>query len=432
MQSNRLSIRHILAYCSGNFPVNLLAQMFATYAVFYYVDHLGVRPALISIAMVFHGIVCAVMNPIFGHLSDRTSSRWGRRKPYILAGIVPAALLFTLIWTPFVQGEALFWYFLITVMLYDMVSVMLILNWTALFPEMFTSLRDRATASSWRQLFGIIGMIVGVAIPPLLYTQMGWESMGVLFGVIVAVFFFISWLGSKEKQDVKVVTFSVGQAIRHTATNKAFVRYVLGSFCVQFCFALLPAAIPFFTKYVLHEADTMNTVMLGSIFVVAMVLIYPWSRGIARFGTRSIAISTTILLIAALLPFMWVGSVVGAIATAAGFGAVLAGVMVLLDVMLAEVIDEDERRTGERREGMYYGMNGFIVRWGVSLQAVVMGFVLERSGYRAASAVQPDSVAAGIRWMLSGIPILALLIGLIFFYAYPLRHRRANSSSLDV
>jgi GPH family glycoside/pentoside/hexuronide:cation symporter len=81
---------------------------------------------------------------------------------------------------------------------------------------------------------------------------------------------------------------------------------------------------------------------------------------------------------------------------------------------------------------MYYGMNGFIVRWGVSLQAVVMGVVLERSGYMADGANQPESVEAGIRWMLSGIPILALLIGLIFFYIYPLRNKNINSSNQQI
>jgi GPH family glycoside/pentoside/hexuronide:cation symporter len=427
-----LSLWQTLAYSSGNFPVNLISQMFATYAVFFYVDHLGVRPGLISLAMVFHGIVSAVTNPIVGHISDRTKSRWGRRKPYMIAAMLPALIAFTLIWMPFVEGESLFWYFLITVLLYDIAAVVLILNWTALFPEMFMTLKERATASFWRQLFGIIGMIVGVAIPPLLYTSVGWASMGISFGVLSIVFFVIAWSGSEERAEVNGVKFNVTQAIRHTFANQAFVRYVLGSFCVQFCFALLPAAIPFFTKYVLREAETFNTVLLGTLFIIAIVFIYPWSRGIARWGTRNIALWTTGLLGAALVPFMWVGHLPGAIATVVALGAVLAGLMVLLDVMLAEVIDEDERRTGERREGMYYGMNGFIVRWGVSLQAVVMGVVLERSGYMADGANQPESVEAGIRWMLSGIPILALLIGLIFFYIYPLRNKNINSSNQQI
>jgi Na+/melibiose symporter-like transporter len=126
---------------------------------------------------------------------------------------------------------------------------------------------------------------------------------------------------------------------------------------------------------------------------------------------------------AALLPFGLVTQAGGAMGTAAAVGIGLAGLLVLLDVLLSEVIDEDERRTGARREGMYFGMNGFIVRWGVSLQAACMGLILEASGYDAALNEQPASAAMGIRWMLSGIPAGALLLAWLFFYLFPLGKR---------
>lgn len=413
-----------ITYSSGNFSVNLMAQMFATYAVFYYVDQLGVRPAWISFAMVIHGIFNAVMNPLFGHISDRTHSRRGRRKPYILLGMLPLAAVFMLIWTPFAAGAPfLFWYFLVVVLLYDLLFVMVVLNWTALFPEMFVTLRERASASAWRQMLGILGMIVGVAIPPMIYSGMGWGNMGLLFGTVVLLFFGLSYIGSKERAEVKVVSFPMREAVGFTFKNKAFMTFVVGSFFVQFCFALLPAAIPFFTKYVLHREESQNTILLGTIFVVAIPLVYVWGKWIAKAGARRIALLATGLFALAMAPFIWIDKLWSAIAAAAGLGLVLAGLLVLLDVMLAEVIDEDERQTGERREGMYFGMNGFIVRFGVSLQAIVMGAALEWSGYAANAAAQPDSVATGIRWMLSGIPMLSLVLAWLCFYLYPLRKR---------
>jgi GPH family glycoside/pentoside/hexuronide:cation symporter len=105
--------------------------------------------------------------------------------------------------------------------------------------------------------------------------------------------------------------------------------------------------------------------------------------------------------------------------------------MVLLELLLSEVIDEDERLTGERREGMYFGMNGFIVRWGVSLQAALLGWILEATGYSADLAVQPDSAVAGIRFLTSGFPILVLLVSLVFFYLYPLGRKRPSARAAD-
>ncbi|GGO29086.1 MFS transporter [Microbispora bryophytorum] len=150
----------MLAYGSGNLSVNLLSQAFATFATFYYVDHLGVDPSLIGVAMVIHGIVNAVLNPLVGHVSDRTRTRWGRRVPYIAIGMAPLAAAFTMIWIPLVDGAtARFWYFLVVVLVYDVLFVVVVLDYVALFPEMFTTIAERAGAASWRQMFAIVGMI---------------------------------------------------------------------------------------------------------------------------------------------------------------------------------------------------------------------------------------------------------------------------------
>ncbi|TCZ71053.1 MFS transporter [Paenibacillus albiflavus] len=424
-----------IAYSSGNFPVNLMAQMFATYIVFYYVDHLGVKPALIGLAMVIHGIFGAILNPLIGYLSDNTRSKWGRRVPYITFGIIPLAASFTLVWIPLGPSANLFWYFLIIVLLYDIFYILVVLNWTSLFPEMFTKLKDRTSVSSWRQMIGIIGMIIGVALPPIIYGQIGWTAMGILFGCLCLIFFAISILGSKEPKHERPAAHSISflSSLRYTFTNKAFVTYVLGSFFVQLTFALLPAAIPFFTKYVLlNKDDTFNTIMLGTIFVIAMPMVYVWGRLTNKWGTRKTIMTAAALYMISLIPFAFVTGSISAIVTTACVGLCLAGLIVLLDVLIAEIVDDDETRTGERREGMYYGMNGFIMRWGVSLQAVIMSGILEGTGYSADIAVQPDATVFGIRMMLSGIPVVCLLFGLLFYYFYPLGRSESKSSNITV
>jgi len=418
MSKLRLSTK--LGYSSGNLSVNLIAQAFATYIVFYYVDVLGVKPALISVAMVIHGIVNALLNPLFGYISDRTISRWGRRVPYMLFGMVPLAAAFTAIWFPLGEGMGAFWYFLTIVLVYDVLFVMVVLNYSALFPEMFTTMKERATVSAWRQMMGIVGMIIGVALPPLIYGKLGWGPMGAIFAGVSLIFFIVMVSVSKEKKQVEREKIGFKQSLKYTFTNKAFLFFVIGSFFVQFTFALLPATIPFFSKYVLGGTDDTNTILLGSIFVAAIPCVYIWGRLVQKWGPRTTVMTAVSCYAAAMLPFLFVTGVVGAAVTAAAVGVGLAGLMVLLDMLLSEIIDEDELRTHERREGMYFGMNGFIVRWGVSLQAVVTGLILELSGYEK-DVEQTASAIWGIRSMISLIPVAALLIALFFFYKYPIR-----------
>src|SRR5690625_4641311 len=124
-----IKTKHKIAYSSGNFSLYLMQQMVATYIVFFYVDHLGVRPALIGVGMVIHSIVNALVHPFLGHISDKTQTRFGRRIPYIMFGIVPLSSTFTLIWIPLTSHQHVFWYYLWVMLLFDLFLVCVALYW---------------------------------------------------------------------------------------------------------------------------------------------------------------------------------------------------------------------------------------------------------------------------------------------------------------
>ncbi|MUV36888.1 putative xylose-proton symporter [Lentibacillus sp. JNUCC-1] len=279
-----LKTSHKIAYSSGNFSIYLMQQMVATFIVFFYVDHLGVRPGLISIAMVMHGVVNAAVHPLLGYVSDRTKTRWGRRVPYILFGMVPLSAAFTMMWIPVVPEAYLFWYFLGIIAVFDLAFVTVALNWTSLFPEMFAKLKDRSFVSSWRQIWGIIGRILGIASPPLLYTTIGWGNMAVIFGGLVLFFWSWSLYGAKESYEPPKEGPPFLKALKLTLMNKAFVAFAIGNFLVQLVFAILPGAAPFFTKYVLLVPESQTSFILGTIFVVALPFVYVWGKFINMWG----------------------------------------------------------------------------------------------------------------------------------------------------
>jgi len=142
-----------LLYSLGSFSAGLLSNPISTFAIFYYVDVLKAPVEKISLVMLLYGIWNAVNDPLFGYLSDITKTRWGRRRPYIFFFSLPLALSFALFWaSPFDSSRptALVLYYGLMIFLFDTFFTIVILNWIALFPEMYPTLEQRARVSALR------------------------------------------------------------------------------------------------------------------------------------------------------------------------------------------------------------------------------------------------------------------------------------------
>ena len=154
-----------VAYGASAFPANLLLQTFSAFVVYFYVDHLGVPAGWVAGAMVAHGVLNAVLNPLVGAASDRRRTRWGRRVPWIGLGVVPLVVAFALVWMPpALSPTGLVVWFLVVVAVYDVAYVVVVLNVSALFPEIFRTTAERARGNAPRQLIGLVGKSLGLAL----------------------------------------------------------------------------------------------------------------------------------------------------------------------------------------------------------------------------------------------------------------------------
>lgn len=415
-----------LAYSFGALGSSLSSQAVQTYIVFFYADVLKVPIELIGYSMMAYGIWNAINDPLFGYFSDRTRTRWGRRIPYVAGGLIPLTLAFILLWTPpsgvVNAGHfSLFIYFTVMMFLFDGIFTLVILNWTALFPEMFPSLKDRAAVSMWRQIFGNVGLVVGIALAPVVYGRLGWGAMGIIYGVVTGVSVGISLLGSRETgARAGEEPLNVFPALKHTIANKSFMTYVVSSMLVQFVFVLIMAIVPFYSKYALKIAEDQSSLLLGAVFLVVFIMLAPWMRYTVKVGPKQAMLSAIVLFALALIPFGLARGLAMGIVCGALLGIGLAGLMLLFDVLIADVIDEDEVLTGRRREGMYFGANALFIRLGVSAQALVMSQVLKASGYDPNLAAQPASVETGVRFLTAGVPVIALILAFLVLRMYPL------------
>ncbi len=189
---------------------------------------------------------------------------------------------------------------------------------------------------------------------------------------------------------------------------------------MQFTFVLIMAVVPFYSKYVLEISSIEQTYLLGSIFIVVFIMLAPWRWYTVKAGPKkamSLAIGAFCI---ALLPFGLAQNFITGIMGGVFLGVGLAGLMLLMDILLADVIDEDYIRTGQRREGAYFGSNALFIRLGVSAQALVMSQIMDASGYDPALAIQPASLAIGIRILVTAIPVAALVMALLIIRMYPL------------
>jgi GPH family glycoside/pentoside/hexuronide:cation symporter len=438
-------------YASGSLAVALSYQAFGTYIQFLYIDILGLKAALVGIGWGLYGVWNAINDPLAGYWSDRTQTRWGRRIPWIAGFFIPLSLSFYLLWvppTPLVEGGEmpLFVYFMALVFIFDLLWTIVVMNWTALFPEMIPEEKERATVSAWRQVFSLLGLLVGVGLPPILAGEDwgGRGPMALMLAIVTAVFFGLSLLGSREKREFsQEPALPLTKALRATFENRDF-RYFLGAnLSKEFIFSMLTATVPFYTKYVLQLRDPVSlfgadidvgmqtSIFLGAAFIFALPLLPVWSAYAKRSGGRRAWMTASLTFALTSSLFLFARDFYGGVASTIMLGFSLAGLLMLPDLLIADVTDDDELKTGVRREGMFFGINGFVIRFAFSLQGIVTGTVLTLSRYVPPTQgnlypSEPISAIWGIRIMIAVVPALAALAAYLLLRKYALHGDRLD------
>ncbi|WP_311243530.1 MFS transporter [Microbacterium sp. WCS2018Hpa-23] len=417
-----------IAFGASGFPTQLMAQTFSAFVVYFYVTRLGVEPTWVAAAMIAHGVLNAVLNPVVGAVSDRIRTPWGRRIPWIGLGIVPLVVAFALVWMPpELPAAGLIVWFLVVVAVYDIAFVVVVLNISALFPEIFRTTEERARGNVPRQIFAILGMVLGTAGAPALYGSIGWPGMAIVLSAVCLVLLVWSFFGGMIERQVPEAASEAmrwGDQLKYTFANRAFVPYVLGSLFIQTAIAVILAAIPFYVRYSLGAPEGEGSLLLGAIFVTAIPSIVLWSAVVRRTSPRTALLWSVAVFGVAMLGFLLPSSVIAAALVGVAVGVGVGGLLQLLEVVLAQIIDEDATRTGHRREGAYFGVNGFVVRGSVVLQAVVAAVVLTASGFDASLGdAQPEAVDGGIRVMVAVVPMVFAALAWLCFWLYPIRAR---------
>ena len=422
-----------IAYSLGGLAISLPAAVFTTYAIFFYVDIVKLPVYLAGIAMLVYAVWNLVNDPLAGLISDRTRTPYGRRLPYLAFGLLPFGLVFFLLWVPLFRGldqyKLLFLYFLFLICLFDGLYAVIGINWSSLFPEMFHGLKERLEVNSLRQFFGLLGIIIGIGLPPVFYSRWGWGCMGAFFAAVLLLTLFLSLRASRERTEFsRDPHLSLFRSLKASFVNRSFLTFALANLFIQYALITIMAAVPFYAKYVLKATPDAITFILGVGFLTALPMLFFWRRLARRAGVKIILLIALLLLALSLVPLFYIKNLDIHIAwTAVLVGAAIAGYLLVADVLLADIIDEDEVKTGVRREGTYFGLNTFVTRFSIGFEAVSLSGVFLLFGYNPYIYTQPATLVTGLRLLIAGLPIAALAIGSLIFLFYPLSGKRLDS-----
>lgn len=399
------------AYALGMFAMMIPTQAFSSFYFYFYVDERGLAIGLATVARTIFLIWDAVNQPLAGWLSDRTSTRLGRRRPWLL-GAVPAYMLtFVLVFAvpSSLEGAGLFVWFLTALILIEAVATIIWVNYGALFPELFRGGPLRARASAVQQGFQIAALLIGTAATPLLYTSMGYGNMALIYALIFGVLMLVCIAGIREDEAAREgPRLSLRESFRTTLRNIPFWLHNIANSFAQTVNGLISSIIPFYAKYVLHIPDEQVSLLLASIFVSVIPLVFVWYRIARNMDPVKCWRLSLAAYAVSVLPLSLAGNLAGGIAAGVLVGFGLSGFLVTPPIVGSRIIDLDFAATGQRREGVYTAVSGFITRSSGLISALaflVVGVIFD---YESGNHPGPNPEAA-FRWLSSYVPFGLLL-----------------------
>ena len=433
----KLSFITKLKYGVGDFGMALVSAMLQFSMLIYYTDVVGVNPGLAGTAILVGKLAWDMVNDVlFGYFEDKTKSRWGKRRPYLIFCAVPLALSFWLVYS-IPQGLNDVAYFFIIVgsfILFDTFHTLLSTAYSAMTAEFTSNYDERTSLTTVRMVFSIIGYLLGAGTTSLLAgilsnalnvsIHTGWSIVGLIFGSLAGISMLIPGIFLKYKPEMETedTKFPPIKSVLQTLKNKPFRSFLVVSMIMSISFTMVTTMLQYFINHQLQmESDTLF-IMLTMLGVLAVFLI-PCGLLINKIGkAKTYAVGLGIASIALIVGFFLPkGPSIAIYVLAAIVGLGFSAQWVCPHAMMPDVIEVDELQTGERREGVYYGMHATSTKVTGALASAMCGWGLEIGRYvEGAGAIQPDSAILAIKALFALIPAIFLIICIPLLIKYPI------------
>ncbi|MCS6837106.1 MAG: MFS transporter, partial [Anaerolineae bacterium] len=430
--SERLPVKTKLAYGAGDLGAAITAAITGFFLNAFLLDVAQLRPALVGIIFLVSTIWDAITDPIVGSLSDRTRTRWGRRRPWLLFGALPFGLTFIMQWlVPDLDENGLFLYYLTAALLLKTAFTVVNIPYTSMTPELTPNYDERTRLTAYRFSFSILGGVAAVGLHPVIVGLLpdikgGYALSAIVWAIFIIGSAWVTFAFTREAAPRQDEPLGFVAGLRVTLSNRPFLLvtgiYLLSWLTLQF----VQTNLLLYVRYWV-EAEDSFTLLVLILQVTAFIALSLWSWVSARLGKkRTYMIGATLWALTMGLVFLIPPQSLTPLYFVAFFAGLGVSVAYLLPwSMLPDVVEVDELQTGQRREGAYYGIFVFLQKIGLSLGLALSNFVLDAAGYvnpevAGGAVTQPDSVLLVLRLFVSLVPLAILLISLPIAAAYPI------------
>lgn len=444
----KLSVKEKLGYSLGDTASHFVWDLVGFWLLIFYTDIYGLSPAWAGIIMFVGSIWDAIMDPIVGIITDRTNTRWGKFRPYLLFGSVPYAVLAVLAFsTPDIGDTGKIVYALVTCLLLRTAYAFVNLPYSSMAAVMTNDSYERAGLNTYRFVAAYVGQLVvtgaalylvnffgGLNAPEGEVNQAdGYRYTVMLFAALSIVFFLTAFFTTKERIEApKSQDTSVLKDFKYLFKNKPWIVLVFVGIVSFIMFAMQNAAIAYYFKY--YVGDEENVQIFNVVGTLALIVALPLSKPLAKkFGNKYVYMGSSIvsgiffMLIYAAgdnLTLVYVFNVLAKMAYAPA--------VPLLWSMIADAADYGEWKLGRRTTGLCFSAAVLAQKLGWAIGAAAAGWILSASNFMAGAAEQTDEAILGIRLLVSIIPGALYASCALLMWGYGIDNDTINQMKVDL
>jgi GPH family glycoside/pentoside/hexuronide:cation symporter len=442
----KLSFKEKVGYGFGDFASSMFWKIFSVYLLFFYTDVFGIPAAIVGTMFLVTRIWDTALDPIIGIISDRTTTKWGKFRPYILFVAIPFGMVGVLTFTTpslGITGKIIYAYITYTLMM--MVYSGINVPYASLMGVMTSNIKERTTLSTFRFVFAFAGSILVLATAEPLVTalsktvvgnanlQHGWQFAMIIYAVIAVVLFYFTFAWTRERvRPPKEQKTSLKDDLKNLATNKPWF-ILLGAGIATLIFnSLRDGSTIYYFKYYFQSQEafeiplakiainysTLYLVLGQAANIVGVVLAKPISD---RIGKKNTFLNAMVIAsVLSLIFFFFKENNLLLIFSFQFVISICAGIIFpLLWSMYADIADYSEWKTGRRATGLIFSSSSMSQKLGWTLGGALTGWLLAIYGFKA-NVIQTEDAQTGIRMMMSLIPAAGALISAIFIAFYKL------------
>ena len=427
----RLTLKTRIGYGIGDIAICLYWSGVGLYLLYFYTDVVGISGSLAGLIYFIGMAWDAVTDPFMGYMAERTRTKWGVYRPYLLLGNIPLALSFVLLfWVPPLEGSSLFFFLLFANLLHRTCFTLVSVPFSSLTPRITSDSQERTNLTGFRMLGAQTGtnLMALLAFPIIFWVGGEDESTGFIVlasiaGITAILIHSITFITVKEPdndQGIERVGGSLADAARAIGKNKPFWLVFSATLIVGITTIFFGNNLIYYTKYALDLHEHQGTILFTS-GIVAFLSIPIWWIISNRLGKKiTWLISSTITLSSLILFYFYDIKTLNELlflVAFIGFGSGAGGI--LFWSMLPDTIEYGEVHTGVRSESSLYGFMTFAQKGSIAIAVLILGWVLDAIGYQANQAMSLTTID-NMKIIMTLIPILGISCSLIIIYFYPI------------